>query len=127
MTSRSEIWKATPCLRPIGHAEGLPLAGVLQAGVEAGLDAADRQRGDRDAAVVEGGQELRVAAAPLAEQVAPRGRGTSSKLSGWVSEACQPSLSYAGSAVKPGVPLGTMIAEISGSSAGPSRARRSWP
>ncbi len=31
-----------------------------------------------------------------------------------MSEACQPSLSYAGSAVKPGVPDGTMIVEISG-------------
>ena len=31
-----------------------------------------------------------------------------------MSEACQPSLSYAGSTVKPGVPDGRMIAEISG-------------
>ena len=56
-------------LAPDRAAEGLPLAGVLDAQVEAGLDAADRQRGDRDPAVVEGGEELRVAAAPLAEQV----------------------------------------------------------
>ena len=34
------------------------------------------------------------------------GTCASSKLSGWVSEACQPSLSYAGSAVNPGVPDG---------------------
>ena len=50
-------------------AEGLPLAGVLDAQVEAGLDAADRERGDGDPAVVEGGEELREAAAALAEQV----------------------------------------------------------
>ena len=41
------------------------------------------------------------------------GTRQSSKDSGWVSLACQPSLSYAGSAVKPGVPVGTMIVEIS--------------
>ena len=51
-------------------AEGLAIAGVRHRHVEAGLDAADRERGDRDPAVVEGGEELGVAAAALAEQVA---------------------------------------------------------
>src|SRR5215211_1073036 len=37
------------------------------------------------------------------------GTRTSVNVNGWVSEACQPSLSYAGSAVNPGVPAGTMI------------------
>ncbi len=36
-----------------------------------------------------------------------------SKLSPCVSEMCQPSLSYGASTVKPGVPAGTMIVEIS--------------
>ena len=31
-----------------------------------------------------------------------------------MSDACQPSLSYAASATNPGVPVGTMIVEISG-------------
>ena len=35
------------------------------------------------------------------------------KTSGCVSLACQPTLSYAGPTVNPGVPLGTMIVEIS--------------
>ena len=34
-------------------------------------------------------------------------------VSGWVSDACQPTLSYPGWTVKPGVPFGTMIVEIS--------------
>ena len=37
-----------------------------------------------------------------------------SNVSGCVSDEFQPTLSYAGSAVKPGVPLGMMIVEISG-------------
>src|SRR6185369_2991168 len=41
------------------------------------------------------------------------GTRTSSKLSGWVSEAFQPTLLYAGSAVKPAVGTGTRIDEIS--------------
>ena len=41
------------------------------------------------------------------------GTRTSVKVSGWVSEAFHPTLLYAGSAVKPGVPDGTMIVEIS--------------
>ena len=36
------------------------------------------------------------------------------KLSSWVSEAFQPTLAYSGATSKPGVPDGTMIAEISG-------------
>ena len=51
------------------------------------------------------------------------GTRTSSKDSGWVSEACQPSLSYAGSAVNPGVPAGTMMALISGRSSPPPPVR----
>ena len=58
-----------PLLAPDRDTEGLPLPGVLQAQVETGLDAADRERGDGDPAVVEGGEELRVAAAPVTEQV----------------------------------------------------------
>src|SRR5699024_1187742 len=46
----------------------------------------------------------------------PSGTWTSSKVSGCVSEEFQPTLSYAGSAVKPGVPVGIMIVEISGTS-----------
>jgi hypothetical protein len=50
--------------------ERLPLPGVLQAEVEAGLDAADGERRDRDPPVVERGEELGVAAAALPEEVA---------------------------------------------------------
>ena len=35
------------------------------------------------------------------------------KVSGWVSDSRQPSLSYAGSTVNPGVPDGTMIVDTS--------------
>ena len=42
------------------------------------------------------------------------------KVSGWVSEMCQPSLSYAGSTTNPSVPDGTMIALISGFSSPPA-------
>src|SRR5689334_23689974 len=41
------------------------------------------------------------------------GTRTSSKDSSWVSEAHQPTFEYDGWTVKPGVPDGTMIAEIS--------------
>jgi hypothetical protein len=41
------------------------------------------------------------------------GTRTSVNVSGWVSEAFQPTLSYAGSATKPSEPDGTMIVEIS--------------
>src|SRR5665811_2411626 len=44
----------------------------------------------------------------------PSDTRASVNVSGWVSEQCQPSLSYAGSATKPGVPDGTMIVETSG-------------
>ena len=77
-------------------AERLPLQGVVPGQVPAGADAAQGQRGDRHPAVVEDGQELGVALARAPRAGRPRARATSVRLSGWVSEACQPSLSYAG-------------------------------
>ncbi len=50
-------------------AERGALAGVLHAQVQARLDAADGERGDGDAAVVERGQELGVPPTAVAEQV----------------------------------------------------------
>jgi hypothetical protein len=50
-------------------AERLALVRVPQRVLEAGLDEAGRERGDRDAAVVERGEELGEPAAALAEQV----------------------------------------------------------
>src|SRR5690606_21032207 len=56
-------------LAPDRTTEGLPLAGVLDAQLEAGLDEAECEGRDRDPAVVEDREELRVAPATLAEQV----------------------------------------------------------
>ena len=59
-------------------------------------------------------QELRVAAAPLAEQVRLRAPGTSAKDSSWVSEAFQPTLEYVlADGEARACRLGTMIVEIS--------------
>jgi hypothetical protein len=81
--------------------------------VEARLDAADRQRRDGDPAVVEGGEELGVAAAAVAEQVGlghpAVGEGQAVGVGGVPAE-----LVVGGSTVKPAVPDGTMTAEISG-------------
>ena len=56
-------------MRPIGPPKVCRSPAYSRRHVEARLDAADRERGDGDPAVVEGGEELRVAAAALAEQV----------------------------------------------------------
>ena len=100
VTNGAVICELKDCLRPIGTPKVCRSQRVLDAQVEAGLDAADREGRDRDPAVVESGQELGEAAAALTEQVA-RGHRQSWKVSGWVSEACQPSLSYAGSTMNP--------------------------
>ena len=54
------------------RAERLAFLRVAHRLVDAGLREADGERADRDAALVEGGQELRVAAAALAEHVGRR-------------------------------------------------------
>ena len=78
----------------------------------------DRERGDRDASVVEDREELREPAPRSPRRLAS---GTRHPLNErpCVSDVCQPILRYGGITVRPGVPAGTMIAEIS---PGPVRA-----
>ena len=78
-------------LAPDRAAERLALLRVRDRQVEAALDQPDGERGDRDPAVVEGGEELREALPALAEEVSA-GTRQPSNVSPWVSEACQPSL-----------------------------------
>ena len=82
-------------------AERRPLAGVAQAFVHAALGQADRERRDRDPALVQDLQELGVTAAARAEQVDPREPGTTLNDSSLVSEAHQPTLEYSGPTVSP--------------------------
>jgi hypothetical protein len=89
-------------------AERHSIPGIAQALVDTALRKPHAQGRDRHPAFGEDGQELRVAASRLA-----LGTRQSSKDSSWVSEAAQPTLEYFAATVKPGVPAGTMIAEIS--------------
>ena len=90
-----------------------PLAGIPDALLEARLREPDRDRGDRDATVVEDGEELTEAVAFGAERVRHRHPAVGRSVNGWVSDACHPIFRYEGSTVNPGVPAGTMIAVIS--------------
>ena len=74
-------------------AEHGALLRVVDRLLEASLRRAGRERGDRDAALVEDVQEVGEAAAALAEQVGGSGTRASWNVSGCVSEACQPTLS----------------------------------
>ena len=77
-------------LVPIGRAERLALVGVVDRLVHAALRQPGGQRGDRDPALVEDRQELRVAAAALPHQVAGGHPDVHRSDSSWVSEASQP-------------------------------------
>ena len=111
--SMSAILKAIAWLLPIGAPNACALLGVADGLVDAGLRQPDRERGDRDAALVEDRQEVGVAAAALAQQVARSGTRQSSKDSSRVSEACQPTFEYFGATVRPARGIGTRIEEIS--------------
>ena len=75
MTARSATWKATPWLAPIGRPKAWrSCAYRVQCSRQAWMQP-DRERGDRDAALVEDLEELREPAAPLAEQVGLRHPG----------------------------------------------------
>ena len=93
-------------------AERHPGAGVCHRLVDASLRQADRQGRDRDAALVEDREELRVAAAALPNRFA-RGTRQSTNDSSRVSDALHPTLEYFLATVKPGVSTGTKMAEIS--------------
>jgi hypothetical protein len=78
---------------------------VLQRFVEGAHRPADRERGDRDPAAVEDGQELLEALAARPEQIL-LGHGASVNDSSRVSEARQPIFRYFLARVKPGRVLG---------------------
>ncbi len=92
--------------------ERLPLGQVPEGLISAALGQTDRQGGDGDAPLVEGVQELGVARPGSPSGLVSSAR-QSSKDSSRVSEASQPTFEYFFDTVKPGVPAGTMMAEIS--------------
>ncbi|BFO21745.1 hypothetical protein SHKM778_81330 [Streptomyces sp. KM77-8] len=98
----------------------MPLLRVLHRLVHTALREARAQRRYGDPALVQDAQELRVAAPRLPSRLAA-GTRTSWKDSSLVSDAFQPTFEYGAATVNPGVPDGTMIAEISGLPSGPGR------
>ena len=94
-------------------AERLALRHLPQAFGHAARREAGGQGGDRHPPLVQYLQELGVAPAALPSRW-PAGTRQDANASSRVSEAHQPTLEYSRPTVKPGVPAGTMMAEISG-------------
>ena len=99
-------------------AERRPLLGVLHAFIDATLRRASRQSRQRDTTFVEDPQKVRVTAPTLSQEVLGRNPNILERQR-VVSDAFQPTLLYAGSAVNPGVGTGTRMDEISRLSPGP--------
>ena len=93
--------------------ERLALAWRTQRLVDAALGGPDRERGDRDAALVEDLQEAGVATAPLDRAGSPRARGRRRRTAGGCRRRSSRPCCTAGSTVNPAIRHGTRIAVIS--------------